>query len=604
MRKKILTWLLLTVLSISTLAGCGKNDSTKNNAAERRESAENVTPTEKPTAEPTAVPTAEPTPEPTAEPTVTPTPEVRNTDYSQPNCDIALADRELYHYDMKLSLDAESKTVSGHVKFDFYNDSDDVWDTLCFRDYPSMFTMPEKVGVEKDLQIGGALTEIKNIIDGRDQSELTYERADDVSVIWIKPEKPLQPNEKMTLEYDFVTAIPEVGDRFGAAAGIYNLTNFYPILAEYADGKWSQNAFFSTGECFCSEVADYDVTITAPKDFIIASTGTESGKKEDGDTVTYTFDAPCVRDFVFSASAKFVKETRVFGDVTVNVLYRDAVGETLTSRAPGKTAAIDEPRPDESEVDEINLLDYSQSVQAAFEAAESSLAAFGYAFGKYPYEELDIILCPLAAGGMEYPNLIQVSEDYCRQIAMCTEGEEFLAKFTLDEFKGCVAHEIGHQWFMGIVGSDSGMQPWLDESMASYTEYVFADYLYEVENDTEYATLSLLTKPKGDFSDSAITNVLVEEGTLPIDSSYYDYEDSDHYIISVYGNGQRVLRQMEEILGREEFYSVIREYVGTHAFTNAKPEDFFEVLYKHAGTDNEELNALIENCFSTTYVQR
>lgn len=604
MKKKILVWMLVAVMSISALAGCGKTDNGSINAARKRESAEEVAPTRKPT----EVPTPEPTGTPTTEPTVTPTPKVRNTDYSQPNCDIALADRELYHYDMKLSLDAENKTVSGHVKFDFFNDSEDVWDELCFRDYPSMFTMPEKVGMAKGLEIGGALTKIDKIIDGRDRSELTYERAADVSVIWIKPEKPLQPHEKMTLEYDFVTKIPEIGDRFGAETGIYNLANFYPILAEYTDGKWSQSAFFSMGECFYSEVANYDVAITVPYGFIIASTGTENGKQEDGDTVTYTFDAPCVRDFVFSASPKFVKETEVFGDVTVNVFYREKTLAPLQmpSELPvtdGGVNGDEDGNDDEIGGIKVKAQDYSDSVQAAFEAAESSLTIFGYAFGRYPYPELDIVICPLAAGGMEYPNLIQVTEEYCEQVSMYDDADGKIGKMMLDEFVCCVAHEIGHQWFMGIVGSDSGMQPWLDESMASYTEYVFADYLHEVVGVKEYYPFSLMTKPTGDYTNPEITKGLLEEGTLPIDRSYYDYKDGDHYVISVYANGQRVLRQMEEILGTDEFYSVIREYVGTHAFTNVKPEDFFEVLYRHAGTHNEELNALIENCFSTTYLQ-
>ena len=577
MKRRGMIRLIYVTVIVLMLAGCNKINSGKITPTQTGEQNVSATPTAQSGEQNvSATPAAQ-----SGEQNVTATPTVQPT--SQPPVNIALADRELYHYDMDLTLNNENKTVSGHVIFDFYNDSADAWDKLCFRDYPSLFTLPENVGLEKGIELFGALTEIKNIIDRRDNAVLACERDDDASVIWIKPEKPLLPNEKMTLEYDFVTTIPQIGDRFGTAAGLYNLANFYPILAEYADGEWSHTAYISVGECFYSEISNYDVSLTVPKDYAVISTGTEVGKKDNGDTKTITFEAPCVRDFVFSASAFYSVDTQVFDDITVNVMYENRNDEGLFPE--------DNQRPD-----------FSVCARFAMKAAEEALAAFGNAFGKYPYKELDVIICPLMAGGMEYPNLIQVTDSYYRQFENIYYEGNPMKQMLINEFKICVAHEIGHQWFMGIVGSNSGMQPWLDESFASYTELVYADYLKTEKNISSMDSLSSLTKSSGDFSNPEVAKTLIMEGTLPIDLPYYDYRNDDSYIIAVYGNGQRVLRQMEEILGRDEFYAVIREYVKLHAFTNAKTEDFFDVLYKHAGTDNEALNALITNCFSSFYL--
>ncbi|MBP5489247.1 MAG: hypothetical protein J6Y10_01435 [Lachnospiraceae bacterium] len=558
--------LVLSVLMLFT-AACSKQDQTKDRS--RKETT--VTPVEvTPTGEATATPEVSPevtaTPEATATPEVTPeaTPTAEPTETPavfnppDPGCKIEFPTRELYHYDMDLRLDPDKQTVSGHVVFEFYNDTDAVWDKLCMRDYPSLFIDAEHADMNSGTKLDGALTEIKNIVDGRDNSILACERETDVSVLWLTLVKPLQPKEKMTLTYDFTATIPSLADRFGVSNGVFNVTNFYPILAEYDKNGWSHAGFYNVGECFYSEVSNYDVKLTVPNGYLVASTGTETGHTAGGDGVTYTYKAPCVRDFVFSASEQFGIVTENVSGVRVNVLYNK-----------------DNP-PSE---------DMDEALKASVKAAKDSLAAFGEAFGCYPYEELDIILTPIFAGGMEYPNLIIIA-DSLAQPYMTFTGPDY------SDLETCIAHEIGHQWFMGIVGSNSGMQPWQDESITSYSELVYLEYLgdlgiYGEYNSREYADLSL----------KDVADKLAEQDLLPVNRSYYEFSNSSRYVTAIYSVGEMVLYQIEETIGRQEMHSVLREYVHRNAFTNADPESFFEVLYECAGKDNEDLNALIANCF-------
>ena len=87
------------------------------------------------------VPAATPT---QAVPTQTPVP----TGFNPPvkGCSIDFPERELYSYDMDLTLDIDKDTIGGHVVFSFYNDSEEDWNELCLRDYPSVFTKPEETG--------------------------------------------------------------------------------------------------------------------------------------------------------------------------------------------------------------------------------------------------------------------------------------------------------------------------------------------------------------------------------------------------------------------------------------------------------------------------
>ena len=598
-RMKRITSILLIVILLLALTACG------NNGGEDERKRRDTTPTTEqkpteavtPTSEPVptdAQPTEEPTPTPneatptpseatptpaeaTATPTPTPgeaTPTPAPGTYGQglaapaKGCAIEMPTRDLYHYDMDLTLDTENNTIGGHVIFRFYNDSIDTWGRLCMRDYPSLFTDPVKLGYEYSVNENGAMTVIENIKDGRDNSELTYTRDTDVSVLWIELTQPLEPGETMTLEYDFTAKIPGIDDRFGYTKKIYNVTNFYPILAEYTKDGWSHVAYYLHGECFYSETADYDVRLTVPTGYEVAATGVEKGSADVGDSVTYTVTAPAVRDFVFSASSKFSVGSETDDGVRVNVWYKD---------------------------DYISA-DMTEVVQYTHIAAKNALAAFGEAFGRYPYEELDIVLTPMTAGGgMEYPNLIQIGEDMF--IYGHKDNPNGGAKYY--DLQITVAHEVGHQWFMGIVGSDSGLQPWQDESITSYTEKVFADYVNAHGGDMTppYVTIEDPTLIAPLFMDEDYVERQRESEMLPINRGVHDYSTDYRYTYSIYSMGEIVLEAFEEVLGQEDFYAVLREYVRRNAFSNADPKSFFEVLYACSGPDNEKINAIVRAAF-------
>ena len=119
---------------------------------------------------------------------------------------------------------------------------------------------------------------------------------------------------------------------------MYNVTNFYPILAEYDGGAWSHAAYYQDGECFFSEVSDYDVRLSVPKDFIVASTGTEAAKTESGEQMIYTYKAPCVRDFVFSASANFVLTDGTYNGVLLGDTLQGVIDALAAAERAEKLA--------------------------------------------------------------------------------------------------------------------------------------------------------------------------------------------------------------------------------------------------------------------------
>ncbi|MBO4928746.1 MAG: M1 family metallopeptidase [Clostridiales bacterium] len=551
--------MILTGALILSCAACGKEteETKKKKKKTKKTTTEATETTDEPTEDPTTT-SEEPTDTTTTEDATATTSAQLLIDVPEKNCPIEIPTDERFHYTMNLELDPDKRTIGGHVEVEFFNYSEDEWDQLCLRDYSSLFIDGKAGGYKPNVTPNGALTEITNITDGRDQSSIEYKREDDQSVVWFPLATKLAPDEKMTLSYDFVATIPTVADRYGVEKGVYNVTNFYPILAVYTENGWSHEEFYNMGECFFSDISDYDVTLSVPEDYTILSTGVEKNEEvKDGKRV-YSIDAPCVRDFVFCSCDSFKMVEGDYKDVHIRVVYN-------------------EKNPASSTMDEC--------IEAGLQASIDSLTAFGAAFGEYPYAELDVIVAPIEAGGMEYPNLIIITDD--PYMTSPTPGETVSYEY----FREVVAHEIGHQWFMGIVGSNSALEPWLDESFASYTEIVYDSYM-GLEEDYNYFSREFM-----DLSDQNMVKTLMASDIVPINRPHYAFMDDDAYTMAAYYIGKAALFQMEEILGQEVMYGVVREYVRRNAFTNSTESKFFEVLYECVGKDIEELNTLIKSVF-------
>jgi hypothetical protein len=71
-------------------------------------------------------------------------------------------------------------------------------------------------------------------------------------------------------------------------------------------------------------------------------------------------------------------------------------------------------------------------------------------FGPFPYQRVVFAVLPDIRGGIEYPGMILLG--------------------TKQDKDATLSHELGHEWFYGLVGDDQARDPWLDEALATYAE--------------------------------------------------------------------------------------------------------------------------------------
>lgn len=357
------------------------------------------------------------------------------------------------------------------------------------------------------------------------------------SVMGVPLPVPLQDGESVELRMDFTLVMTRGLNtsygRFGYVNDVVSATAWYPTLSVYEPGiGWWTDLPSPQGDPSYTEIGLYEVQLTLPAEMVVAMSGVivETRRNADG-TITYRDVTGPMRDHAFQASKRYmVTETRADGTRIVMLHYRDQA---------------DSP---------------TDGTKVAMQYAVQALQIFNATFGEYPYAELVVAQNPTPSG-VEFPGIIQIAE------RAWVQGNRFL--------EVVIAHEIGHQWFYALVGNNQVALPWIDESLTSYTEFVYFRAAYADPKVGE------------DYVDSfqqRYTNYLARGlPDLPLDLPVRSYVGISYGAI-VYTKGPLFFVELERVIGREMVYAAIAEYFRRHKYGIATTEDVqraFEDVSKH-----------------------
>ncbi|MDA8187450.1 MAG: M1 family metallopeptidase [Dehalococcoidales bacterium] len=339
--------------------------------------------------------------------------------------------------------------------------------------------------------------------------------------------KPLGQRDSTTIELEFSLDVPQQGGRFGVDKGVFSLGNWYPVLAIYRD-DWDRHRYNAFGDPFLTDVADYDVTL----DITSAAKVAYSGELISHEGNTWHMKGTRLRDFALAVSDKWESRSVDVDGVTVTALY-------LPEHRPAGNMYI--------------------------EAGSRSVKWLDDKLGTYPNKTLFIaetVSTMSEMVGQEYPGVVFISSSEADKAAGLTSYLAYL-----------VAHEIVHQWFYAIVGSDQMYDPWLDEAMATYLGHQILGG----------APLSL-SSPS-----------VAAAGNSPVNQSIYDFKDEGTYSATVYGKGAVFLQDLNAAMKSDNFYKMLRRYVEIYKDKIATPRDFLTLAQDFSPTS---LNALIRKFFT------
>lgn len=333
---------------------------------------------------------------------------------------------------------------------------------------------------------------------------------------------------EITIEYTLTLA--NVNHRTGVTRHTVNLGNFYPVACVWEDGGFLEEVYYSDGDPFVTECADYEVSITVPAGYIAAASGQGMQSTFSG-TLTYSYSLENARDFCIVLSDEFSVVSAEVDGTTVNYYYYD-----------------------------------DDNPQAKLDAATESLTFFSEKFGEYVYPTLSIVQTGFAAGGMEYPAL-----------AMINDGLDDLTTIYT------IVHEIAHQWWYAMVGSDQINSAWQDEGLAEYSTLLF------FENHTEYGltreglVLSATTAYRAYFT---VYNQLFGNADTTMNRHLKDFISDYEYVNIAYNKGLLLFDTLRNSIGDDNFYEGLQTYYKNYLYKIASSDDIC-ACFVSTGTDLE-----------------
>ena len=355
---------------------------------------------------------------------------------------------------------------------------------------------------------------------------------------------------------------------------IYEIAQWFPRMCVYDDSQgWDTLPFLGSGEFYC-EYGDIDYSVTVPWDVIVAGSGellnpTEvltakqvsrlaaarasdktvmirtpaevndpaASRPVNKGTLTWHFKMYNTRDVAFGASRAFVWDAARVNlpggkkSLAMSVYPVESVGKDAWYRAT--------------------------------EYLKGSIEYFSAKWFVYPY--------PVAineagiASGMEYPGIVFDG--------ITDKGKDLF---------WVTAHEIGHNWFPMIVGSNERRHAWMDEGFNTFIDIEASDVFnhgeYAPKRDGEYAPNG------GNPADEIIPTIL--DAAAPVIMTYPDaVAEKYRHPITYFKPAFGLVLLREQILGKERFDYAFKNYISKWAYKHPQPDDFFRAMENGAGED-------------------
>ena len=425
-------------------------------------------------------------------------------------------------YDIKAEFMGDTITATQTV--DFYNDTQTVIEGLKFNLFASAYRKDAKYSPISTQNLSqayynglsyGDITIEKTLASGK---EVQFSIVGEDKNILLIPVQEVFPEERVVVKIDFTVKIANVISRTGYNQSTVNLGNFYPILCVMDQAGFYECVYYSNGDPFYSECADYTVSFTCDSEYIVAASGKRISAIEQGDKTTHNYKINSARSFALVLSKQFESITDNSLGVEINYYYYD---------------------------DETPLKSMEYTIKA--------MDYFTKTFGEYPYSTYSVVQTKFVQGGMEYPALVMISD--------LLENEAY---------GEVIVHETAHQWWQTAVGNNEIEYGFLDEGLAEYSVIAFYENHPEYNLTREYMvrTAEQTYKVFCTVSDKVFGKV----NTVML-RSLKDFSSEYEYVNIAYIKPCIMYDNLRTTIGEQRFFSALKKYYAEYKFKNATPDD-------------------------------
>ncbi|MBA64622.1 MAG: hypothetical protein CMG55_02355 [Candidatus Marinimicrobia bacterium] len=521
-------------------------------------------------------------------------------------------------YEIDVKLNDSAHTLSAFEKIRYNNNSPDTLQYIWFHIWPNAYKNDSTALAKQLLRLGStrfhySKDEDRGYIDSLDfsinGSSTNWESHPDwIDVIKVHLLNPLFPGDSIIIETPFFVKLPKIFSRLGHSGKHYEITQWYPKPAVYDKDGWHPMPYLNMGE-FYSEFGSFDVRITLPKQYRIMATGDlinsdnelqwldslallgesllmldkksfkkkiktlkknkkTSFKKTDDDKLiksipkykTIRFIQDNVHDFAWFADPNWIVNK---GELWLQDSLKKVV---LWSMYLPKNART-----------------WKRSIEYLHDAG------YWYStfYGDYPYNHITAVDGDMSAGGgMEYPNITVISR---------SDSEDLL--------EYVIMHEVGHNWFYGILGNNERDFTWMDEGLNEYSNIRYWEKKYENRNNQivfqDFVQNTLGIGKNIDihfFHYLAFAGAGTNKDAQPLNISANATFNSQNYSQN-YMRPAVMMRYLQHYIGEEKMDLIMQEFYETWKFRHPSPINFKYFFDKHL---DEDVDWFFDNVFDKT----
>lgn len=466
---------------------------------------------------------------------------------------------------IQVTLDDKAHFLHGSMSMRYTNNSPDTLQYIYMHLYPNAYSVDNSAFSRQAVENGSTQHYLSPRSEWGYIDSLKFEQdglpakiamTGEVDIIRLMLPEVILPGQSTEISTPFRVKIPRTFSRLGHEGNSYQITQWFPKPAVYDREGWHPMPYLDQGE-FYYEYGSYDVSITLPENYVVMATGdlktgseqawldqkalqaiadsftsVQKGDIRSSDkvkTIRYTEDN--VHDFAwFADKAWLVRKD------TVAVPGSDNIATAYVAYRP----------------------ESHQSWGSSLQATKDALRVYSERVGAYPYKTVKVVEGALSAGGgMEYPT-----------VTVIAPGNGPMNDVV-------IIHEVGHNWFQGILGSNERMHPWMDEGINSYYEKIAAD-ISDTAKNREGVMEALQNR-----SYALPMNV---RKSMAIGLPSEEYTNAA-YGMDVYGKSPVILRWLAAYMGQEDFDKAMQDYFDTWKFKHPQPADLEAVFRAHSTRD-------------------
>ena len=407
--------------------------------------------------------------------------------------------------------------------------------------------------------------------------------------------KPLKPGDSIIITTPFRVKIPSGKfSRLGHIGQSYQITQWFAKPAVFDKNGWHPMSYLDQGEFF-SEFGNYDVSITVPKNYVLMATGDLQNKEEleflnekaELTSQLIKENKLAVRDSLGRKDMSFPKssvEKKTLRFIQKNVhdfawftdkRYHVLKGEVNVNNRKITSWAL-------FTNNEAKL--WRRSIEYINDATRY----FSKWVGEYPYNHVTAVDGTISAGGgMEYPNITVIG----------SSGDS-------KSLETVIVHEVGHNWYYGILGSNERENAWMDEGLNTYIEIRYMEEKYpngyfrkkdSTQNKSRGISLNIPMEEK-ELQHIAYQFNASRNYDQPLKMGSKDFTQMN-YGAMVYCKTGIGFHYLKAFLGEALFDNCMNEYFNQWKFKHPNPNDI-KIVFENVSKEN--LDWFFEDYIKTT----